>query len=176
MYACIKQHGSAVYVGMVVAVCIPQYNGKPLLAFYRVKTGRIELSRQKCAPHRRKWYPFFHLKMRQRVENVHDIFRILSFPSSNSSSPHHLAHERWGVPKWFNHRTARSSTHCIPLYLRGQRDAVCIWRFSSFFVRRLSVRRHLQWRRSYKWPPIRTTDARELVFTQAAQQDCRAPW
>ena len=105
-----------------------------------METGQIELPRQKCAPHRRQWNPFFHLKMRQRVENVHDIFRILSF-SSNSSSPDDLANERWGVSKWFNHKTARRSTHCIPLYLRGQRDAVCIWRCSSFFVRRLSVRR-----------------------------------
>ena len=49
--------------------------------------------------------PLFHAKTRQRVEN---------------------AHERWGLWKLFNHRTARRSTHCFPLYLRGQRDAVCI--------------------------------------------------
>ena len=28
----IRQHGSAVYVGMMVAVCIPSYNGKTALA------------------------------------------------------------------------------------------------------------------------------------------------
>ena len=31
----IRQHSSAVYVRMVVVVCIPQYNGKPPLALYR---------------------------------------------------------------------------------------------------------------------------------------------
>ena len=71
---------------------------------------------------------------------------ILSF-SSNSSSPGAVAHERWEVWKRYNHRTARFSPLCIPLYHRGQCDAVCIWRFSSFFVRCFSVRRHLQWRR-----------------------------
>ena len=117
---------------------------KPALAFYRVETGRIEPSRWKCALYRRQWYPFSYVKMRQRIENVHDIFRISSFSSSNSSSPDAVAHEHWGVWKWFNHRTARRSTQCFLLYLRGQHDAVCIWRFSSSFVRCLSVRCHLQ--------------------------------
>ena len=100
---------------------------------------------------------------------------VFSSNSSNSSSPDALAHERGRVWKWFNHRTARRSTHCVPLYFRGQRDAACIWRFSSFFARRSSVRRHLQWRHSNKWLPIQTTVARESLLTHAAQQDCRAP-
>ena len=130
---------------MVVVVCIQKCNGKPALVFYRMETGRIEPSRRKCAIHRRQWYPFFHTKMRQCVENIHDVFQILSI-SSNSSSPVAVAYEHWGVWKRYNHRTARLLPHCIPLYLRGQRDAVCIWQFSSFFVRRLLVRHHLQWR------------------------------
>ena len=35
----IRLHGSGVYVGMVVVVCILQYNGKTVLVFYRVETG-----------------------------------------------------------------------------------------------------------------------------------------
>ena len=38
----IRQHGSAVYVEMVVVVCIPYYNGKLPLAFYRDKHRRME--------------------------------------------------------------------------------------------------------------------------------------
>ena len=38
--------------------------------------------------------PVFHAKMRQRVENDHDIFRISSFSSSNSSSPGAVADKR----------------------------------------------------------------------------------
>ena len=106
--------------------------------------------------------------MCQRIEKVHDIFCILSFSFSNSFSPVAVAHERWGVWKRYNHRTVwllpHSSVvlciplylctvwllpHCIPLYLRGQCDVVCIWQFSSFFVRRLSVRCHLQWWSTY---------------------------
>ena len=51
----IRPHGSAVYVGMVVIVCIPKYNGKPPLSFLQsVETGRIQLSRRKYALYRRQ--------------------------------------------------------------------------------------------------------------------------
>ena len=95
---------------------------QPCIVLTRVETGRIELSKQKCALYRRQWYPSFHARTRQCVENVYDIFHILSsssfnYSNSNSSSPDAVAHERWGVWKRYNHRTARISTHCIPLYL-----------------------------------------------------------
>ena len=139
-----RQNGSALYVGMVVVVCIPYYNGKPALAFYRVNAGRIKPSKRKCALYRRQWYPFFHTKMHQRVENVHDLFLISYFSSNSSSnsfsSPDAVAYKCWGVWKWFNHWIVCHSAVCYLLYLRGQPNAVCIWRFSSFFVHCLSVR------------------------------------
>ena len=143
----IRQHGRAVYVGMVVVIVYHNNTMENAASILQSGNRAHRTVEEKCALYRRQWYLFFHMKMRQRVEDVHDIFYILTFSSnsSNSSSPGSLAHERWGVGKWFNHRTALHSTQCIPLYLRGQRDAVCIWHFSSFFVRRLLMRHHLHW-------------------------------
>ena len=67
----ISQHGSAVYVGIVAVVCIPLYNGKPPLAFYRVYIGE-----KVC---RRERWSLFQVKIHQCEENVDDIFCILSF-------------------------------------------------------------------------------------------------
>ena len=63
--------------------------------------------------------------MRQRVENVQDIFRVSPFSSSsNSSSPEALAHERSGVREYFHHRLTPLSSGCILLYTRVCRELV----------------------------------------------------
>ena len=86
------------------------------LAFYRGNSQRIEPLRRKCALYTRQCQMFFHANLPQRMENVQNNFRILSFPSSNSSSPVAVAHER----------CMRSmeiiiplSAHCIPLCIRS---------------------------------------------------------
>jgi len=64
------------------------------------------------------------VKTRQRVENVQDIFCILSFSSSNSYSPGTLAHKRWGVREYFHHRLTPLSSGCILLYSRVCRKLI----------------------------------------------------
>ena len=82
-------------------------------------------------------YPFFHVNTHQRVKNVQDIFQVSSFSSSNSSSPVALAHEQWGIWKWFYHSITRHSISCIPLYIWERREVVDRWCFFGPFVLRL---------------------------------------
>ena len=86
------------------------------LAFYRGNSQRIEPLRRKCALYTRQCQMFFHVNSPQCVEVVQDNFHIMSFPSSNSSSPGDVAHER----------CMRSMkiiipllAHCIPLCIRS---------------------------------------------------------
>ena len=86
------------------------------LAFYRGNSQRIEPLRTKCALYTRQCQMFFYTNLPQCVENVQDNFHIVSFPSSNSSSPVAVAHEC----------CMRSMeiiipllAHCIPLCIRS---------------------------------------------------------
>ena len=65
---------------------------------------------------------FFQAKTRQRVENVHAVFRILS--SSNSSSLGALAHSQRAAGELFIHSSAQLSTVYIPLCVREYSELV----------------------------------------------------
>ena len=83
---------------------------KTYTSVLQAKNWATEPLRSKCALYRRQWYPLIQAKMHQHVDCPWH-FCI----SSSSSSPDAVAHKRWGVWNWFNHRTARLSTHCFLL-------------------------------------------------------------
>ena len=134
----------------------------------------IEPSRRKCALCIRQQYPLFCTRTQER-RNVHDIFHILLF---SSTSPDTEAHERWGVWKWFNHRTVWVSSPWFLLYIRDQHDAVMYMAIFQLLCTSLIGEASFAMTSFLRMAAYPNNSCRGVLqlwklLTQAAEQDCR---